>query len=258
MVDLGAALGQSAFAIGALLLLTFLLSVPLKDVSIVDIVWGLAFVVAGVSAASAAAGDAGRTALMLVLAGLWGLRLASYIAARKRTHAGEDPRYARMRERAGDAFVRVSLFKVFLLQAVLAWVVVLPLAGAAASDDPTLGPLAYLGAALWLVGFVFEAGGDLQLQRFKADPANRGKVMDRGLWRFTRHPNYFGDCCVWWGLYAIALDGGAWWSVVSPLIMTVLLTRVSGKDLTEKTMSERPGYAEYVERTSGFVPLPPR
>ena len=111
---------------------------------------------------------------------------------------------------------------------------------------------------MWLVGFVFEAGGDLQLQRFKADPANKGKVMDRGFWRYTRHPNYFGDFAVWWGLYLVALDGGAWWAFPGPVIMTVLLTRVSGKDLLEKSMSSRPGYEDYVARTSGFFPLPPR
>jgi steroid 5-alpha reductase family enzyme len=191
------------------------------------------------------------------LVSIWGLRLAGHIAIRKVRHGGEDPRYAAMRRRAPN-FVLVSFYKVFLLQAVLAWIVALPLMGTAASTDLTHGPLLTVGAALWLVGFVFEAVGDLQLSLFKADPANQGRVMDRGLWRYTRHPNYFGDFCVWWGLYAIALDAGAWWSIVSPLVMTLLLTRVSGKDLLEKSMSKRPGYHEYVERTSGFFPLPPR
>jgi steroid 5-alpha reductase family enzyme len=257
MVDLAATMALSATAAFVLLLVTFALSVPLRDVSIVDIAWGLGFVVTGAVSAAVAGGDDERTLLMLVLVAVWGLRLSGHIACRKAGHPGEDPRYAAMRERAGT-FVLVSLYKVFLLQAALIWVVSLPLQGAAASTDPDLGPLAYVGVALWLVGIVFEAGGDLQLERFKADPGNHGKVMDRGLWRYTRHPNYFGDFCVWWGLFAIALDGGAWWSVVSPLIMTVLLTRVSGKDLLEKSMSKRPGYAEYVERTSGFIPLPPR
>jgi steroid 5-alpha reductase family enzyme len=258
MTDLGATFAITAATVLALLLVTWAVSIPARDVSIVDIAWGLAFVDVAWVAAAVAGGDAARTTIAVALASVWGVRLAAYIALRKARHPGEDPRYAKMRERHGDRFPRVSLFTVFLLQAALAWVVSLPLQGAAAATDGRLGPLAYLGMALWLVGFVFEAGGDRQLARFKADPANRGQVMDRGFWRYTRHPNYFGDFAVWWGLFLIAADGGAWWAAVSPLIMTVLLTRVSGKDLLEKSMSARPGYAEYVERTSGFIPLPPK
>ena len=258
MADLGVAILLAAVAVVALMLLAFAASRPSRDVSIVDVAWGLAFVDIAWVAAAAAGGDAERTVLMLVLVNVWGLRLAVHIAIRKARAPGEDPRYGAMRERHGDRFSLVSLFTVFLFQALVALVVALPVFGAMAGTDPGLGPLAFAGVVLWLVGFIFEAGGDLQLQRFKADPANRGKVMDRGLWRYTRHPNYFGDFAVWWGLYLVALDGGAWWSVAGPLIMTVLLTRVSGKDLLEKSMSRRPGYCEYVERTSGFIPLPPR
>jgi steroid 5-alpha reductase family enzyme len=258
MTDLVPTLAITAATVLALLLATFAASLPLRDVSIVDIAWGLAFVDVAWVAAAVAGGNGGRTAIAVVLTSVWGLRLALHIAVRKARHPGEDPRYGAMRERHGAAFPRVSLFTVFLTQALIAWVVSLPLQGAAAATDDSVGPLAYAGIAVWLVGFAFEAGGDRQLERFKADPANQGKVMDQGFWRYTRHPNYFGDFAVWWGLYLVALDGGAWWSVVGPLIMTVLLTRVSGKDLLEKSMSKRPGYAEYVERTSGFIPLPPR
>jgi steroid 5-alpha reductase family enzyme len=147
---------------------------------------------------------------------------------------------------------------VFVLQAVLAWIISLPLFGAAMGSG-ALGPLDVLGAALWLVGLVFEAGGDWQLSRFKADPANRGKVMDRGLWRWTRHPNYFGDFCVWWGFYAIALSAGAWWSVLGPLLMSVLLMRVSGVTLLEQDIGERrPAYADYIRSTNAFFPGPSR
>lgn len=257
MVDLGPTMLICAAAVLALLLATFALSLALRDVSIVDIAWGLAFVVAGWVSLAVGGGDAARSALATVLVSVWGLRLAGYIAHRKLRHPGEDSRYGEMRKRHGDRFGLVSLFTVFGFQALVAWVVSLPLQGAGAATGD-LGPLAYAGVVLWLIGLVFEAGGDLQMQRFKADTANRGTVMDRGLWRYTRHPNYFGDFMVWWGLFAIALDGGAWWSVVSPLVMTLLLTRVSGKDLLEKSLSERAGYAEYVERTSGFIPLPPR
>jgi steroid 5-alpha reductase family enzyme len=258
MADLAPALLISAIAVLVLLLATFALSVPLKDVSIVDVAWGLAFVDAGWVSAWVADGDSARSALAVALVTIWGLRLALYIGYRKASHPGEDPRYTKMRDRNPQGFVVKSLFTIFLFQAVIAWVVSLPLQGANASTNDGLGPLAYAGAVLWLIGFVFEAGGDYQMQRFKADPANKGKVMDHGFWRYTRHPNYFGDFAVWWGLYLVALDGGAWWSIPGPIIMTVLLTRVSGKDLLEKSMSERPGYKEYVERTSGFIPLPPR
>jgi steroid 5-alpha reductase family enzyme len=247
MVDLGATLAITAATVLTLLLATYAASRPLNDVSIVDIAWGLAFVDVAWVAGAVAGGDATRTALAVVLATVWGLRLAGYIALRKARHPGEDPRYARIR----NQFVTV-----FLLQAALAWIISLPLQAAAAATDPDLGALALAGAALWALGFAFEAVGDHQLVRFRA--SGRGGVMDQGLWRYTRHPNYFGDCCVWWGLFLIAADGGAWWTAVSPLIMTVLLTRVSGKDLLEKSLSKRAGYAEYVERTSGFIPLPPR
>ncbi len=261
MADLGIALAVSGGAALALLLAAWILSIPMRDVSIVDVAWGLAFVDIAWVSAWLADGDGGRSALAVGLVTVWGLRLALHIGYRKVKHPGEDPRYTKMRERAdgrGRSFVLRSLFMVFLLQAVLAWFVSLPLQGAAASTNDGLGPLAFIGVAVWLVGFVFEAGGDLQLQRFKADPANKGKVMDQGFWRYTRHPNYFGDFAVWWGIYLVALDGGAWWAFPGPVLMTVLLTRVSGKDLLEKSMSSRPGYKEYVERTSGFIPLPPR
>jgi steroid 5-alpha reductase family enzyme len=197
--------------------------------------------------------------LLAVLTTVWGIRLAGYITWRKRREPGEDYRYVALRERHPELFWLVSLNSVFLLQGALVWIVSLPLQVAAGQDDP-LGALDAIGVACWAVGLCFETVGDAQLARFKADPGSRGQVMDRGLWRYTRHPNYFGDFMVWWGLYLIALStGGAWWTVVSPLAMSVLLIRVSGKDRLERGMAERrPGYRDYVARTSGFVPLPPR
>jgi steroid 5-alpha reductase family enzyme len=247
----------SAAAVLGLLLAAWVLSLALRDVSIVDVAWGLGFVAVAWVAFAVGDGCTGRRVLLAVLTTLWGLRLAGYIGRRKLRSPGEDPRYGAWRERWGDRFPLVSLFTVFGLQAVLVWVVSLPLQGAAASGDP-LGPLDWLGVAVWAVGLACEATGDAQLARFKADPANRGKIMDRGLWRYTRHPNYFGDVTVWWGIYLIALSAGAWWTIAGPLVVTLLLTRVSGKDHLERSMSERPGYADYVSRTSGFVPLPPR
>jgi steroid 5-alpha reductase family enzyme len=257
MHGLAATLLLSLAAVLAFLVLAWLLSLRLRDVSIVDVAWGPAFVLVAWIAAATGEGDAGRRLLLAVLVTVWGLRLAGYLAARKLRHRGEDPRYGAWREKHGDRFWLVSLFNVFLLQAMLVWIVSLPVQGASARDG-ALGALDAAGVALWAVGLFFEAVGDAQMARFKADPRSRGTVMDRGLWRYTRHPNYFGDFCVWWGIALIAVSAGAWWTLPGPVVMSLLLTRVSGKDHLERTLSARPGYAEYVRRTSGFVPLPPR
>jgi steroid 5-alpha reductase family enzyme len=165
-----------------------------------------------------------------------------------------------MRENHGPQFWWVSLFTVFLLQAVILWFVSMPLQVAAVKGaSHSLGGLDAAGIVAWCLGFVFESIGDWQLARFKADPASAGKVLDRGLWRYTRHPNYFGDFCVWWGLYAIAAAGGAWWTIGSPLVMSFLLLKVSGVSLLESTIVDRrPEYAEYQARTNAFFPGPPR
>lgn len=237
----------SALAVLVVMLASWGLSLWLRDVSIVDVIWGPAFVVVAWLCVGVEGGD--RRLLLAVLVTVWGLRLGLHLFARKRRERREDPRYGAWRERHGDRFALVSLFTVFLLQGALVWIVSLPVQ--AASD----GGLVWAGVAVWAVGVIFEAVGDRQLAAFKASPENRGKIMDRGLWRYTRHPNYFGDFLVWWGLYLVA---GAWWAVIGPLVMTALLTRVSGKDHLERAMGARPGYADYVRRTSGFVPLPPR
>lgn len=257
MDGLIATLALSAGAVLALLVATWLLSIKLRDVSIVDIAWGLGFVVIAWVAFATGDGDAGRRTLLAVLVTIWGLRLAGYIGRRKLRHPGEDSRYGEWRKKWGDRFWIVSLVNVFLLQAVLVWIVSLPVQGASARDAD-LSWLDGAGVALWAVGLFFEGVGDAQMARFKADPSNRGKVMDHGLWRLTRHPNYFGDFCVWWGIGLIALSSGAWWSLIGPAVVTLLLTRVSGKDHLERSMSQRPSYAEYVARTSGFFPRPPR
>ena len=236
---------------------TWLLSLARRNVAIVDSVWSLLFVMAA-GAYAAGAGSLGPRALLtLALVTVWALRLSLYITVRNWGH-GEDRRYQAIRERNQPHFEFKSLYLVFALQAVLAWIISLPLLGAILNPSP-LGTLDLAGAALWLVGFIFEAGGDWQLTRFKADPANRGKVMDRGLWRFTRHPNYFGDFCIWWGFYLIAASAGAWWSLAGPALMSVLLMRVSGVALLEKDIGERrPQYADYIRRTNAFFPWPPK
>jgi steroid 5-alpha reductase family enzyme len=239
---------------------TWLVSLALRNVTIVDTLWSLLFVIAAFSYAQASPPAEPRTMLVLVLVTLWAVRLAGYLARRTLGH-DEDRRYQAIRRRNDPGFAWKSVYLVFGFQAVLAWIISLPLLGAigAGSTQPALGVLDYLGAALWLLGWAFETVGDWQLSRFKADPANAGRVMDRGLWRYTRHPNYFGDFCVWWGFFLIALSAGAWWSVVGPALMSVLLLRVSGVALLERDIGHRrPGYAEYVRRTNAFFPWKPR
>jgi steroid 5-alpha reductase family enzyme len=237
--------------------LLWLASIPKKNVAIVDALWSLMFVAAAVTYAALAASPGPRTTPVLVLVTIWALRLAGYITIRNWGH-GEDRRYQAIRARNEPNFAFKSIYLVFWFQALLAWVISLPLLGAITSPAP-LGWLDYAGLALWVVGFIFEAGGDWQLARFKADPANAGKVMDRGLWRYTRHPNYFGDFSIWWGLFLIALSAGAWWSIIGPLIMSTLLMKVSGVGLLEKDIgARRPKYAEYIRRTNAFFPWFPR
>jgi steroid 5-alpha reductase family enzyme len=249
-----------ALALGALIgaaTLTWIVSVLKRDVSIVDSLWGPLFVVAAIVYAWPLTELAPRGALVLALLGLWAARLAVYITARNRGQ-GEDYRYREIRRRNEPNFAVKSLYLVFGLQAVLASIVSLPLLAAQRSGAP-LGALDALGVALVLGGLVLESVADWQLARFKRAAENRGRVLDRGLWRYSRHPNYFGECCVWWGFGCLGLAAGAWWSLVSPALMTWLLLRISGVALLEKTIGERrPDYADYVRRTSAFVPLPPR
>jgi steroid 5-alpha reductase family enzyme len=250
----------SGVAVAAVMVVTWAISVAMRDASIVDLVWGAGFAVVSVVAAAVGDGPASRRVLLAVLVCAWGLRLSGYLARRNLGH-GEDFRYVAMRRKWGDRFWWVSFFQVFVLQGVLMWTVSLPVQLAAAAERPLgLGPLAFLGVALWAVGVFFEAVGDAQLARFKADPASKGQVMDKGLWRYTRHPNYFGDFCVWWGIFLIAAETGAGrWGVIGPIVMSTLLLRVSGVTLLEKSIgSRRPGYAEYARRTSAFFPRPPR
>lgn len=248
----------SAIVILAVVVITWLVSLALRDASVIDPVWPLGFVAVAITAFIAGDGDEGRRLLILVLVAVWGLRLSGYLTWRN-AGKGEDFRYQAMRARRGKNFWIISLVTIFILQGVLMWVVSLPVQ-LAAVPDRALGWLAVLGGVAWAVGVAFESIGDGQLARFTADPANRGKVLDTGLWRYTRHPNYFGDFMVWWGIFLIAAESGAGaWGFIGPILMTVLLVKVSGAGLLEKDIAERrPGYAEYVRRTSGFLPRPPR
>jgi len=236
------------------------LSVARQDASVVDVFWGVGFGFVGLVSYGACDAPTSRARLALALTLLWGVRLALYLSWRN-AGQGEDFRYAAMRRRHGDRFAWVSLYSVFGLQAALCWLISLPVQAAIASAGPAaLGLLDALGVALFALGFFFESVGDLQLARFKADPLNRAKVMDRGLWAWTRHPNYFGDTVVWWGLFALALSTPVGiFTLPAPLLMTFLLLRVSGVALLERSLvKRRPEYKEYMERTSAFFPRPPR
>lgn len=260
-----------AFAIGtvvaagaatAVLLATFGVALTRGVHRIVDVAWGLAFTAVAISSygMSSGQGEGARRALVLTLTMVWGLRLAGHIAWRGRGH-GEDPRYDALLAKARGNRTAYALRAVYGLQAALAWLVSLPLQAAAFIPGP-LGPAAVAGCALWLFGLCFEAVGDYQLGRFQADPGNRGRLMDQGLWSWTRHPNYFGEFCVWWGFFLIACDDwrAAALSLVSPLTMSYLLTRGSGKALLERRMrTTRPTeWPAYEARTSGFLPRPPK
>lgn len=203
-----------------------------------------------------------RTVLVLVLVTFWALRLCIYLTWRNWT-PHEDHRYAAIRKNNEPYFWLKSIYIIFGLQAVLAWIISLPLFGAiASSNDPELLQLQfldYLGALIMLTGFIWQTFADWQLARFKSQVSNQGKVLDTGLWRYSRHPNYFGECCIWWGFYLIAVAGGAWWSIISPILMTVLLLKVSGVALLEKDISaRRPAYAEYIKKTNAFIPGIPK
>jgi steroid 5-alpha reductase family enzyme len=262
LASLGLTLVATAAVSAAFLLVVFFIALRVGRYNVVDVAWGPGFALIAVVALalSSGHGDTWRKALLAAATVIWGLRLGGYIGWRSRGR-GEDPRYAEMLDKAPGRRAAYALRKVFLLQAALIWLVSVPVQAGMfeRGGGPGWTAAAAVGLALWLCGLAFESVGDWQLARFKADPARRGTVMDRGLWRYTRHPNYFGDACVWWGLFLLSL--GSWIGVAAiyaPVLMNFLLARGSGKPITERRLESRPGYAEYVARTSGFFPRPPR
>jgi len=253
-------IGLSLGVAVAYMTVIWLASLALRNASIVDVFWGLGFALLAAVYFVATDGFLGRKILITSLVAAWGLRLSLYILWRN-WGKGEDYRYRTWREKAGEKFWWVSLFQVFLLQGVLLWLISAPILAAQFYDSPDeLTAVDVLGALVWGVGFFFEAVGDWQLASFKADPANKGKVMQNGLWRYTRHPNYFGDAAVWWGHFVIAagtVDG--LWTVFSPVVMTVFLLMVSGVVLLERAqVRTKPQYRAYIESTRVFLPWFPR
>jgi len=236
---------------------TALIARRLGKVSVVDIAWGLVFVAIAWVCTLVGAGP--RSLLLAVLVTIWGGRLAWHIR-RRALGAGEDPRYEKLLSGAPpEKRFAYAVRRVFVVQALAAYLVSMPLQVAAAADAKPLGWVAALGLVVFVVGVGFETIGDAQLARFKADPSNKGTIMDRGLWAWTRHPNYFGDSAVWWGLWVIAAEvWPAVLTVFSPVVMTWFLAFATGARLLESEMAKRPGYPEYMRRTSMFFPLPPK
>lgn len=259
--DLSASLitiGAGFLTVCALMSLGLYLSHRTQKLTIVDTIWGLGFVAVTVVATLIGTGSVELRGLLLGLVGIWGIRLAWHL---HRRNAGreEDPRYADLAQQDGRSFARVALMRVFIPQGLAMWLVAMPIM-VGVNNAEVFWPLAILGALVWLIGFGFEAIGDWQLAQFKSDPSNKGKTMDQGLWRYTRHPNYFGDACLWFGIWlTVASSWPGLATVFSPAVMTLFLTKVTGASLNEKGMRKsKPDYEDYVRRTSGFFPLPPK
>ena len=251
---------QAALIILVLVTLLWIWSIIIKNVSIVDLFWGFGFVVVNAFYLFMSGELNTRKILILTLVGLWGLRLAIYLAWRN-IGKGEDFRYQEFRRYYGPKrYWWFSYFQTFLLQGALIMIVSLPLLGinsSASSGD--LNVLDYIGIVVWIIGFVFEAGGDFQLAIFKNDPANRGKVLNTGFWKYTRHPNYFGDSAVWWAYAIFSIAAGSYWQIIGSIVMTLLIIRISGVALLEKTLNNtKPQYKEYVQKTSSFFPWVPK
>jgi steroid 5-alpha reductase family enzyme len=259
IVSIWSSLGITLAILVAFMTIGWGLSLVRRDASVVDPFWGVGFIVAAASYLLLLDGYRWREVLVLVMVCIWGLRLSGYLLWRNRGK-GEDPRYTAMRRKRPTSFWWYSYFQVFLLQALLLWLVAAPIAGAMAGQPGQgLNPLDYVGIAVWVFGLAWEVSGDTQLALFKSHPTNKGKVMQTGAWRYTRHPNYFGEAVLWWGVWLVAAAAHAYWSAYGPVLLTLLLLRVSGVTLLEKNLKEsKPGYAEYAARTSPFIPWFPK
>lgn len=238
----------------------WLISIVIKNVSIVDLFWGMGFVLSATFYFLKTGEPEPRKTLLMVMVGLWGLRLSAYLIWRN-SGKGEDFRYREFRKKYGEnRYWWISFFQTFLLQGILIWLISAPLLGAMLSGpEKQLGILDFLGIILWITGLAFEAGGDFQLARFRSDPGNKGKVLNTGFWRYTRHPNYFGDSAVWWGFGLFCISAGSHLPVLGSILMTALIIKVSGVALLEKSLKDKkPEYKEYIEKTSAFLPWFPK
>ncbi|OIP01242.1 MAG: hypothetical protein AUJ98_04945 [Bacteroidetes bacterium CG2_30_33_31] len=251
---------QAFLIIIGLLTLLWMLSVAIKNVSIIDLFWGFGFVVANAFYFVSSGDFSTRKIVLLALVTIWGLRLSIYLAWRN-LGKGEDFRYQEFRRKYGaERYWWVSYFQVFLLQGILILLVSLPLLGANfGTQSENFFFLDYLGILIWIIGFAFESGGDFQLTKFKQNPANKGKVLNTGFWKYTRHPNYFGDSAVWWSYAIFSIAAGSYWQIVGSILMTLLIIKVSGVALLEKTLNNsKPQYQEYIKETNSFFPWFPK
>ncbi|MBO9500933.1 DUF1295 domain-containing protein [Brevundimonas sp. A19_0] len=260
--DIAWLLAGNLLMVVAAMTLLWGVALRIRDVSFIDAVWPMAMLFLALVTWPRTAGDPLRSALLVGLCAAWALRLGVHLFLRWRAH-GEDRRYTDLigrQMKTGKSWPLVALLFVFLPQAVLAWLTSLPVQLGQVGDTPDVGWLGWAGVALFVVGLAFETIGDAQLAAFRRDPSTKGQVLDTGLWRYTRHPNYFGDACVWWGLYLIAAETGPGLAaILGPIFLTFTLTKWSGIGITEKSIhSSRPGYADYVRRTSAFIPWPPK
>jgi steroid 5-alpha reductase family enzyme len=251
---------EALLVIMIMMSILWVFSVIFKNVSIVDLFWGAGFVLTAVFYFINTEGFELRRVILLILVTIWGIRLSGYLVWRNHGR-GEDFRYVEFRKKYGEKrYWWISFFQTFLLQGILMWLISAPLLGAQYyGNDKNLGLLDFIGLFFWVTGILFETGGDYQLARFKANPLNKGKVLDTGFWHFTRHPNYFGDSSVWWGYGFICLAAGSYIPVLGSLLMTLLIIKVSGVALLEKSLKEqKPQYRDYIENTSAFLPWFPK
>lgn len=248
----------SALAIFLYMTIIFGIALVKKDNSIADIAWGFGFILVAALTLFLEKGLTARQVVIAVLVFVWGTRLAVHITARNKGR-GEDFRYAEWRRKWGKSFVLRTYLQVFILQGFFLLVIAYPIILVHYSREEGITVLDIIGTLIWTIGFIFEAAGDFQLLQFKRDPMNKGKIMNRGLWKFTRHPNYFGESVMWWGIFLIALSAkNGWTALVSPVLMTFLLLRVSGVVLLEKKYAGNKDYAEYARKTSAFIPWFPK
>lgn len=251
---------EALLLILALMTTLWVVSVMIKNVSIVDLFWGLGFVIVNAYYFYASGEFFTRKILILILVSIWGLRLSIYLALRN-IGKGEDFRYKEFRKNYGPKrYWWISFFQTFLLQGILMWLISLPLLGANFyTDTNELSVLDYFAIFVWIIGFIFEAGGDYQLASFKKNSANKGKVLNTGLWRYTRHPNYFGDSAIWWAYGLFCIASGSYWPVLGAVVMTLLIIKVSGVALLEKSLkTDKPEYNDYIQKTSAFFPWFPK
>ena len=260
--DIATLLVVNAAIVFAAVLLLWAISIPLRDVSIIDMFFAVILLGVAVASYLLTDGSESRKQLIVFLVAVWALRITVHLIRRNWGH-GEDPRYTKLRGWVSDerSFVWLSLRKVFLLQGIVLWFVSLPVqVGQLYSVPSQPGWLAFVGVAVWAIGMFFETVADIQLTRFRADPANEGTVLNTGLWKYSRHPNYFGELCIWWGLFIIACEHPAGvLTVVGPLLYTHLIVNVTGQATLDKKLAKsRAGYREYMQTTSGLIPMPPR